>query len=97
LKRLIVLIVLVVAALYGALHYHVVLTHDGLVVERKEEISFEDTFADTRSWEARDWLRHPRLAKALARRHAVDLTKTAGQAIEKAGEELEKLGKQIKK
>ncbi len=95
-KRLI-LVVLVVAALYGALRYHVILTRDGLVVERKEALGFDETFTDTRHWGPVDWLKHPRVAKALARRGTIDLSKSAGDAIEKAGQELEKLGKQMKK
>ena len=96
-KRLIVLVILVAAALYGALSYHVILTRDGLVFEHKEELMFDDTFADTRHWGPVDWLKHPRVAKALARRNSLDLSKVAGDAIEKAGQELEKLGKQIRK
>jgi hypothetical protein len=96
-KRMLVVVLLAGAALYGALSYHVVLTRDGLVFERKDELTFEDTFADARHWGPIDWIKHPRVAKALLRHGGSGLSKVAGDAIQKAGEELEKIGKQIKK
>lgn len=95
-KRLLALALLVAAA-FGALSYHFILTRDGLIIERKEALSFEETFVDARPWGILDWAKHPKIAKALAHRGASNLSKSAGEAIEKAGEELEKLGKQMKK
>ncbi len=48
-KRLLALALLAVAV-FGALSYHFILTRDGLILERKEELSFEDTFVDARPW-----------------------------------------------
>lgn len=95
-KRLLAL-ALLVAVVFGALSYHFILTRDGLIIERKESLSYQETFVDARPWGIFDWAQHPKIAKALARRGASNLSKSAGEAIEKAGEELEKLGKQMKR
>ncbi|MGI5861632.1 MAG: hypothetical protein ACOX6T_06180 [Myxococcales bacterium] len=100
------------AGLFGALNYHLILTSQKLVIERKSELSFKDTFVDTREWGPIDYLKKPRIANALARNGLKDLlgeSKSVTETAEKdakriikegqkaLGDALEEAGKKLKR
>lgn len=53
------------AAAFGAFHYHVVWTKDGLTCVEKTRPELDDAWVDVRGWDAVKWSKHPRLAAAL--------------------------------
>jgi hypothetical protein len=102
----------VAGGLFAAFNYHFIRTSKGLVVERKSEAGFADTFADTREWGPIDYLKNPTVARALMRSGMKELTSESEKAADKAakeagrlldesqkavGEALEKAGKQLKR
>lgn len=114
-KKLIVVFLLGIgcaAGLFGALNYHFIRTPKQLVVERKSELTFADTYVDTREWGPVAYMKNPRIAKALARHGMKDLLGDSKDASEKAekeakrliedgqkalGDALEEAGKKLKK
>lgn len=91
--------------LFASLNYHFILTDKKLVVERKSELTFEDTFVDTRDWGIGDYLKHPRIASVLATRGirsafggadgaAEDAVKKTRKALDQG---LEKVQEQLRK
>jgi hypothetical protein len=62
------------AALFVALQYHVVRSHDGFqLVPRTPQHSIGLAYADVRNWEASDWMDRPELARALFAHGSSDL------------------------
>jgi hypothetical protein len=62
------------AAVFVALQYHVVRSHDGFqLVPRTPQHSIGLAFADVRGWEAEDWTDRPELARALFAHGSSDL------------------------
>ena len=58
----------VAATLFASLSYHFILTSKRLVVERKSELSFKNTFVDTRDWGFTDYLKNPEIGAIVAGR-----------------------------
>ncbi|HCF60320.1 MAG TPA: hypothetical protein DFS52_20265 [Myxococcales bacterium] len=100
------------AGLFGALNYHFIRTSKKLVIERKAEMGFKDTFVDTREWGPIDYLKNPGVANVLARGGLKDLLGDSKDASKKAekeakrlidegqkaiGDALEEAGKKLKK
>lgn len=97
------------AGVFAALSYHFILTSGDktLIVEKKSELGFEDTFVDTRSWGLGDWLKHPRIGAIVAKHGIKSLFDTEGaskeakDAVEKSrkaiDEGLEKLQEKVRK
>jgi len=97
------------AGLFAALSYHFVLTSGDktLIVEKKGELGFSDTFVDTRKWGLADWLKNPRIGAIVAKHGIKSLLDTDGaskearEAMEKSrkalDEGLEKLQEKVRK
>jgi hypothetical protein len=80
------------AALFTCANYHFILTEsDGLLVKRKREMSFDQTFVDTRKWGITDYVKHPEIAKHVASKKLNGLLDDADDAKDKASDEAKKL------
>jgi hypothetical protein len=80
---------LVATGLFGSLSYHFIRTRDGLVVERKSEFTFTDTFVDTRAWGLTDYVKHPRIGGILLKRRLQGAADSAADALEKGKKALD--------
>ena len=56
---------LAAATLFFALNYHFIFTDERIVVERKSELTLEDTIISTRGWGPKDYLSNPRISAIL--------------------------------
>jgi hypothetical protein len=53
---------MVAGALFLALNYHFIFTSkDGVIIERKSELGFTDTFVNARNWGPLDYANNPRI------------------------------------
>jgi len=84
------------AGLFAALSYHVILTSGDqpLVIERKGEMGFAETFVDTRGWGPIDWLNHPRVL-TIVTKHGIQSRLDSDGASKAAKDAVEKLRKAI--
>ena len=66
----VLVVAIVVAVVFFAVlfNYHFLLTDDGFVAVEKESWGPETTFANTKNWDFNDWMKHPEVAEALAKR-----------------------------
>lgn len=87
------------AGLFGGLNHHFIRTSKGLVIERKSELGFADTYVDTRSWGPIDYLKNPKVTKALMRGGFKDVSSegedAAGEAAKEAGRLLDESQKAL--
>lgn len=82
---------LAAGGLFASLSYHFIRTEKQfLVVERKSELTFEDTFIDAREWGLGDYFKHPRIAGILAGRGLKSAFGGADGAADKAVKETKK-------
>ena len=56
------------SALFMALHYQFIRTSDDVIVARKPELGFVNTYIDTTQWSAGDYLKNPAVTATLAAR-----------------------------
>lgn len=73
------------AGLFAALGYHFILVSSQTLplVEKKSELSFKDTFVDTRSWGVGDWFKNPGIGVIVAKhgiKSAFDTDKVSNDA-----------------
>ncbi|HEY3446932.1 MAG TPA: hypothetical protein VGK67_11235 [Myxococcales bacterium] len=80
------------AGLFATLSYHFIRVSSQTLplVEKKSELSFKDTFVDTRGWGIGDWFKNPRIGALVAKngiKSAFDTdaaSKDAKEAVEKS-------------
>lgn len=77
--------------MYVLLAYHFVTTKDGSVRVPKAAMTFDDTFVDITAWEARDFVEHPDLTRALLDNGHEDLVPKPVQAGDKVLDKLDDL------
>lgn len=63
-KKLLVILILLGACVFGALNYHFVLLDDSLKVLKKVDMTFENTFVDARGAKKYKLYLNPDLVKA---------------------------------
>ncbi|MGC4115475.1 MAG: hypothetical protein QM765_12900 [Myxococcales bacterium] len=97
------------AGLFAALSYHFILVSSQTLplVEKKSELTFKDTFVDTRSWGIGDWFKNPGIGAIVAKhgiKNAFDsdkVSKEAKDVVEKGkkavDEGLEKMQEGLRK
>lgn len=86
------------ALLFTALHYQFILTKKDLVVAPKYRLGLVNTYVDTRSWGAGDYIRHPGVTYALKNKGIGQVLEQAvGQAEKEAGKAVQRAEKEVKK
>ena len=78
-KKIVLLLALSGALVFGALNYHVILLDDSLKILKKPQMTFESTFVDARGTKKFKRLLDPALIQA----GFLDLLKAEGITIEK--------------
>src|SRR5690242_3098183 len=82
---------LVAAGLGFAANYSVIRSNDGWFLERKDKMTLEDAYVDTRNWGLGDFLKHPAIAAALTARGFKKAFKEEAPSVgDKAKEAVEK-------